>query len=75
MGGRGGRERRTKAGGRGREGTRVDLEWRAGGGGGERRAGGGWRREGGGRREGGRGGWGRGGQKEILPEGGIDQMY
>ena len=48
MGGRGGRERRTKAGGRGREGTRVDLEWRAGGGGGERRVGGGGRREGGG---------------------------
>ena len=29
----------------------------------------------GGRREGGRGGRGAEGQKEILPEGGIDQMY
>ena len=31
-------------------------------------------RGGGGRREGGKGG-GHSGQKEILPEGGIDQMY
>ena len=39
-----------------------------------RGAGGGGRGGEGGRREGGKGG-GHSGQKEIFPEGGIDQMY